>query len=178
MTVSSCTHQACYKLLTACSKLIPTTWNKQCEHNLSTVCEQTGLKVCTNLYVFTRVAQLYLTIGESFTVQDILQCPKYNISLLIHNPVIFVRSVKFVPYLSPNTRRHTVHTSITTTNHDHVLITCICDVNLQISWRKQKINVPPDSTVKLDFVSAKPCETCGKPYILQQKDMLLTSLRH
>ena len=83
---------------------------------------------------------------------DILQCLKYNILLLIHKPVIFVKSVNPPPppYLS-NTRRHTVHTSVTSTNHDHVLITCICDVNLQISWRKQKINVPPDSTTKLDL---------------------------
>ena len=89
----------------------------------------------------------------------------------------FCEISKNPPYLS-NTRRHTVHTSVTSTNHDHVLITCICDVNLQISWRKQKIHVPPDSTTKLDFVPTKPCETFGKPYILQQKDMLLTSLGH
>jgi hypothetical protein len=37
-----------YKLLTACSKLVPTTANKQCEHNLSTACEQ----ICNNLCVF------------------------------------------------------------------------------------------------------------------------------
>jgi hypothetical protein len=40
-------HQTCYKLLiTACSKLVTTTGNKQCEHNLSTACEQ----ICNNLF--------------------------------------------------------------------------------------------------------------------------------
>jgi hypothetical protein len=38
--------QACYKLLTACSKLVTTTGNKQCEQNLLTACEQT----CNNLF--------------------------------------------------------------------------------------------------------------------------------
>jgi hypothetical protein len=33
-------HQACYKLLTARSKLVTTIGNKQCEHNSSTACEQ------------------------------------------------------------------------------------------------------------------------------------------
>jgi hypothetical protein len=40
------THQACYKLLTACSKLVTTTENKQCEHNLSTASEH----ICNNLF--------------------------------------------------------------------------------------------------------------------------------
>jgi hypothetical protein len=35
-----------YKLLTACSKLVTTTGNKQCEHNLSKACEQ----ICNNLF--------------------------------------------------------------------------------------------------------------------------------
>ena len=35
-----------YKLLTACSKRVPTTENKQCKHNLSTACEQ----ICNNLF--------------------------------------------------------------------------------------------------------------------------------
>jgi hypothetical protein len=33
-------------LITACSKLVTTTGNKQCEHNLSTACEQ----ICNNLF--------------------------------------------------------------------------------------------------------------------------------
>ena len=33
-------------LLTACSKLVTTTGNKQCEHNLSTASEQ----ICNNLF--------------------------------------------------------------------------------------------------------------------------------
>jgi hypothetical protein len=39
-------HQACYKLLTACPKLVTATGNKQCEHNLSTACEQ----ICNNIF--------------------------------------------------------------------------------------------------------------------------------
>jgi hypothetical protein len=39
-------HQACYKLLTACFKLVTTTGNKQCEDNFSTACEQ----ICNNLF--------------------------------------------------------------------------------------------------------------------------------
>jgi hypothetical protein len=49
MTVSDLLEQpcqACYKLLTACSKLVTATRNKQCEHNLSTACEQ----ICNNLF--------------------------------------------------------------------------------------------------------------------------------
>jgi hypothetical protein len=38
-----------------------------------------------------------------------------------------------------NTRRHTVHPSIPSTNHDHVLVTCICDVTLEISWQRKNI---------------------------------------
>ena len=45
-------HQSCYKLLTACSKLDTTNGNKQCEHNLSTACEQIRIK---NVCVFTCV---------------------------------------------------------------------------------------------------------------------------
>ena len=48
---------ACYKLLTACSKLVPTTWNKQYKHNLSTPCEQT----CFNLFA-VRVKQLVCSV--------------------------------------------------------------------------------------------------------------------
>ena len=39
-------HQSCYKLLTACSKLDTTNGNKQCEHNLSTACEQIRITSC------------------------------------------------------------------------------------------------------------------------------------
>jgi hypothetical protein len=58
MTVSDLLEQLCYKsdninkvvttykLLTACSKLVTTTGNKQCEHNLLTACEQ----ICNNLF--------------------------------------------------------------------------------------------------------------------------------
>ena len=58
MTVSNLLEQPCnksdnaiklrfkYKLLTACSKLVTTTGNKQYEHNLSTACEQ----ICNNLF--------------------------------------------------------------------------------------------------------------------------------
>ena len=45
-------------LLTACSKLGPATWKKQCERNLPTVFKKTCynlLQVCYNLCVFTRV---------------------------------------------------------------------------------------------------------------------------
>ena len=34
------------RMLTACSKLVPTTGNKQCEHNLSIACEH----ICNNLF--------------------------------------------------------------------------------------------------------------------------------
>jgi hypothetical protein len=51
MTVSDlleqlCDLEACYKLLTACSRLVTTTENKQCEDNLLTACEQ----ICNNLF--------------------------------------------------------------------------------------------------------------------------------
>jgi hypothetical protein len=52
-------HQACYKLLTACSKLVTTTRNKQCEHNLSTLLKRfvtICLQTCNILCVFTCVA--------------------------------------------------------------------------------------------------------------------------
>jgi hypothetical protein len=62
MTVSDLLEQPCNKsdnaikfvnkLLTAYSKLVTTTGNKQCEHNLSTACEQ----ICNNL--FTDLPQL------------------------------------------------------------------------------------------------------------------------
>ena len=38
--LSTCFEQHVHKLLTACFKLVPAIWNKQCEHNLSTACEQ------------------------------------------------------------------------------------------------------------------------------------------
>ena len=50
---------------TACTKL--TTWNKECEHNVLTTCEQlvnrfvtTCLQTCDNLCVFTRVCACHM----------------------------------------------------------------------------------------------------------------------
>jgi hypothetical protein len=48
-------HQSCYKLLTACSKLDTTTGNKQCEHNLSTACEQIRIQVVCRSDLWKRV---------------------------------------------------------------------------------------------------------------------------
>jgi hypothetical protein len=45
---------ATIKQFTACFKILTTTGNKQCEHNLSTVCEQS----CNNLCVFMFVAEI------------------------------------------------------------------------------------------------------------------------
>jgi hypothetical protein len=46
--------QGCYKLLTASAELVDNFWDKQCEHNLLTVCWQTCHKmwdscVCSNV---------------------------------------------------------------------------------------------------------------------------------
>jgi hypothetical protein len=52
MTVSDLLEQPCdmpsslLQVLTACSKLVTTTGNKQCEDNLFTACEQ----ICNNLF--------------------------------------------------------------------------------------------------------------------------------
>ena len=45
---------ACSKLLTAFSKLVPTTGNKQCEHNLSTTCEQISRNLFAELQELVR----------------------------------------------------------------------------------------------------------------------------
>jgi hypothetical protein len=46
--------KGCYKLLTTCSLLVTTTWDKQCEHNLLTACWQTCYKMW-DFYVCTYV---------------------------------------------------------------------------------------------------------------------------
>ena len=63
----------CYKLLTTS----PATWNKQCEHNLSTACEQ----ICNNLFAgwlqqvrfYTRVVSMsYFLVVQFSTPQPLV----------------------------------------------------------------------------------------------------------
>jgi hypothetical protein len=62
-------HQARYKLLTARFKLVTTTKNKQCEHNLSTAWGQNGFvttclqSTCNNMCVFMYCNMVF---GEKF----------------------------------------------------------------------------------------------------------------
>ena len=60
-----CSHTLVTNCLTACSKLVPTTWYKQSEHNLSSVCEHTCYILFASLQqlvcVFTRVVQCCTT---------------------------------------------------------------------------------------------------------------------
>jgi hypothetical protein len=81
MTVSDWAEQPCnksdnaIKLVTSCQRLVPTTRNKQCEHNLSTRFVNrfvtTCLQTCNNLCVFTCADQAHdsptLSYGASVT---------------------------------------------------------------------------------------------------------------
>ena len=55
-------HQSCYKLFTACSTLVSTTWNKQCGYNMSTACEQTCYNVFAGLQQLLRFYVRYLCV--------------------------------------------------------------------------------------------------------------------
>ena len=53
-TLSLIAPSSLYTLLTACSNVVSITWNKQCEDNLSTACEQTCYKLFVGLFQLVR----------------------------------------------------------------------------------------------------------------------------
>jgi hypothetical protein len=57
---------ACSKLLTACSKLVTTTGNKECEHNLSTTCEQISSNLFADLQELVRFYVCTVSSGSIF----------------------------------------------------------------------------------------------------------------
>ena len=71
---------ACYKLLTACSKLVTTTGNKQCEHNLSTTCEQ----ISSNLFADLQERVRFYVCTVSFPSIFLL---KLNLNYQIHEQI-------------------------------------------------------------------------------------------
>ena len=65
-------NQACYKLLTACSKLVPTAGNKQCEHNFPTAQYQQPVQICCNLFAGLLKLYFYRYIWMIQKLQAIL----------------------------------------------------------------------------------------------------------
>ena len=82
MTVSDLLEQLCnnsdnanmsdnaIKLLTACSKLVPTTGNKQCEHNLSTACEHRFVKTYLQTSVTNCAFSVFLSCAADSFRED------------------------------------------------------------------------------------------------------------
>ena len=58
------------KLLTACSKLVTTTGNKQCEHNLSTACEHRFVTTYLQTSVTTCAFSVFLSCAADSFRED------------------------------------------------------------------------------------------------------------
>ena len=69
----------CYKLLTACSKLVTTTRNKQWEHNLSTACEE----ICNNLFADLQQLMPFYVCGLNF--QQTENCQAVQLQRMFKN---------------------------------------------------------------------------------------------
>jgi hypothetical protein len=111
--------QVVNSLFQTCSKLFTTTWNKQCENNLLTACEQ----ICNNLCVFTcvvcssmrgaqaKISHLVASLSTSWSGQQVVfallvtSCQQvWNKLLTICNNFVDIINIRLVTRLFQQVR--------------------------------------------------------------------------